>query len=264
MYNGDETILEKKTIKDIKKLLDQNQLTEEELIALKKDKRKGVQSLIRSYEKKQAAYKEQKLHFETLLAFDAGYKSNIFQKVVGVDEAGRGPLAGPVVAAAVILPRRFSLIGLNDSKQLSEKQRETFYEHIIKEAESYAITVVDNHVIDQVNIYQATKKAMIDALLQIDGTPDVALIDAMEINNFPYPTHAIVKGDETSVSIAAASVLAKVTRDRLMNDIGAKYPAYQFHSNKGYGTKEHIEAIEEHGITPYHRRSFAPISKMSI
>lgn len=255
--------MEKRTIKELRQLLDQNQLTEEEFASLKKDERKGVQSLIRSHERKQAAYKEQKQHFERLLAFDGGYKTNIFQKVVGVDEAGRGPLAGPVVAAAVILPRRFSLIGLNDSKQLTEKQRETFYEYIIKEAESYAIAIVDNHVIDQVNIYQATKKAMIDALRQIDNTPDVALIDAMEINNFTYPTHAIVKGDETSLSIAAASILAKVTRDRIMNEMDAEYPAYQFHSNKGYGTKDHLDAIEENGITPYHRRTFAPISKMS-
>lgn len=251
-----------KTISEIKQILSEQELSEEALLELKKDKRKGVQILIRSYERKQAATLAKQLHFQKLLDFDQSYRTNFRQKIAGVDEAGRGPLAGPVVAAAVILPRRFTLVGLNDSKQLTQQQREAFYDQIIHEAESYAITVVDNRVIDQVNIYQATKKAMTEALIELDVKPDVALIDAMEIHRLPYTTHAIIKGDETSLAIAAASILAKVTRDRIMQEIDEEYPAYQFKSNKGYGTKEHLEAIETNGITPYHRHTFAPINKM--
>lgn len=252
-----------KTIREIRQMLAEEEVTTEMVSQLKKDKRKGVQTLVRSYERKQAVSIAQKQHFQQLLAFDQSYRHNSRQKIAGVDEAGRGPLAGPVVAAAVILPRRFSLVGLNDSKQLSQAQRESFYEQIIREAESYAISIIDNRQIDQLNIYQATKKAMIDALIQLDVQPDLALIDAMKIDRLPYETYAIVKGDETSLSIAAASILAKVTRDKLMCEIDEVYPAYQFKSNKGYGTKEHLDAVELNGITPYHRLTFAPITKMS-
>lgn len=255
-------MMKDKTINEIKQILAEQELTEEALAELKKDKRKGVQMLVRSYERKQAETIAKELQFQRLMDFDQSYRTNFRQKIAGVDEAGRGPLAGPVVAAAVILPRRFTLVGLNDSKQLTEQQRESFYNQIVHEAESYAITVVDNRVIDQVNIYQATKKAMTDTLIALDVKPDVSLIDAMEIHRMPYPTHAIIKGDETSLAIAAASILAKVTRDRIMQEIDQEYPAYQFKSNKGYGTKEHLEAIENYGITPYHRHTFAPINKM--
>jgi len=250
------------TIKEIKDRLEQARLTEDELAELKTDDRKGVKRLIATYERKRQAIEKKRAHFKQLQTFDANYRTHLTSKIAGVDEAGRGPLAGPVVAAAVILPRRFQLIGLNDSKQLSEEERLTFYDYIKEHAESYYISVIDNYEIDQLNIYQATKKAMIESLAHLNKKPDLALIDAMDIHNFPYETHSIIKGDETSLSIAAASILAKVTRDQLMDEIDQAYPQYGFASNKGYGTKEHLEAIEAYGITPYHRRTFAPINKM--
>lgn len=250
------------TIKEIKEKLESEQISQDELLSLKDDERKGVKRLLKAYERKQDVNKKRSEHFLKLQTFDSQYRTHLTTKIAGVDEAGRGPLAGPVVAAAVVLPRRFQLIGLNDSKQLTEKERLAFYDYIIEHAESYYISVVDSREIDSLNIYQATKKAMIDSLVNLDKQPDLALIDAMEIHNFPFETHSIVKGDETSLSIAAASILAKVTRDRIMDEIDEQYPNYGFKKNKGYGTKEHLEALEKYGITPYHRKTFAPINKL--
>lgn len=200
---------------------------------------------------------EMKLYEEVLYGRGIHY-------IAGVDEVGRGPLAGPVVAAAVILPRDFQIVGIDDSKKLSEKKRE-FFEKIIKaEAVAYGVGMVSNNRIDQVNILEATKEAMLIALEEAaqmlekrkGAIIEHVLFDAIKIDKVSIPQTSIIKGDTKSVSIAAASILAKVTRDRMMIDIANTYPQYAFERNKGYGTKVHYEGIHTHGICPIHRRSF--------
>ena len=188
-------------------------------------------------------------------------------RVAGVDEAGRGPLAGPVVAAAAILPSRWAetglpagLIGLNDSKQLTAAQREKFFSFLTACAEiEFAIAAVDAGVIDEINILQATHRAMNDALAQLIPQPQHALVDGLPVKTMRVPQTAIVKGDARSYSIAAASVLAKVTRDRLMREYHAQFPEYGFAEHKGYGTAQHMAAIAQLGACPIHRKSFAPM-----
>lgn len=188
-------------------------------------------------------------------------------RVAGVDEAGRGPLAGPVVAAAAILPPHWAdpglpaeLAGLNDSKQLTETQRETYFEFLAHCGEiEFAIAQVNAAVIDEINILQATHRAMNDALAQLKPLPPHALVDGRPVKILCVPQTAIVKGDARSYSIAAASVLAKVTRDRLMLEYHAQFPEYGFAGHKGYGTAKHLAAIEKHGPCPIHRKSFAPL-----
>lgn len=190
-------------------------------------------------------------HFEHI-CYDEG-----FQTVCGIDEAGRGPLAGPVCAAAVILPRNLEIEGLNDSKKLSEKRREALYEIITREAVAYGIAFVDEKEIDEINILQATFLAMRRAAERLAIRPDIALVDGNrepELGGIPVKT--IVKGDSLSANIAAASILAKVTRDRFMAEQDAIYPQYGFAIHKGYGTKAHYAALREHGPCPIHRRTF--------
>ena len=178
--------------------------------------------------------------------------------ICGVDEAGRGPLAGPVVAAAVILPDDETFIYLNDSKKVTEKRREALYEQIVSKAVSYGIGIVSHDIIDEINILQATYRAMREAVANMTVRPAVCLVDAVTIPGLGEDIEQvpIIKGDAKSVSIAAASVLAKVTRDRIMVELGTKYPQYGFEKHKGYGTKAHIEAIREFGPCPEHRRTF--------
>ena len=176
----------------------------------------------------------------------------------GVDEVGRGPLVGPVVTACVVLPLNFKLDGLTDSKKLSENKREFFYDAIMKSAISVGIGIIDNKKIYEVNIYEATKLAMKEAINNCKIKPEHVLIDAMKLD-IPIPTTSIVKGDLLSISISAASVIAKVTRDRMMYELDKKYPMYNFKNNKGYPTKDHIEAIKKHGIIKEHRKSFGPV-----
>ncbi len=188
-------------------------------------------------------------------------------RVAGVDEAGRGPLAGPVVAAAAILPPRWAeaglpaeLAGLNDSKQLTETQREKFFEFLTACAEiEFGIAEVSAAVIDEINILQATHRAMNDALAKLNPLPPHALVDGRPVKTLRVPQTAIVKGDARSYSIAAASVLAKVTRDRLMLKFHAQFPEYGFAGHKGYGTAKHLAAIEKFGACPIHRKTFAPL-----
>jgi len=190
-------------------------------------------------------------------------------RVAGVDEAGRGPLAGPVVAAAAILPSRWAdaglpaeLAGLNDSKQLTETQREKYFEFLTHCAEiEFGIALVDAGVIDEINILQATHRAMNAALAKLNPLPPHALVDGRPVKTLRVPQTAIVKGDARSYSIAAASVLAKVTRDRLMLEYGAQFPAYGFAEHKGYGTAKHLAAIAKHGACPIHRLTFAPLKQ---
>ena len=192
--------------------------------------------------------------------YEKKYYSLEYNLIAGVDEVGRGPLVGPVVAACVILPKDYELPGLTDSKKLSEKKREEFYDIIMKDAVSVGVGVVDNNTIDEINIYNATKKAMISAIENLSCTPDIVLTDAMKLD-IDIPVVPIVKGDLKSITISAASVIAKVTRDRMMYELDEKYPFYNFKNNKGYPTKDHILAIEKNGILKEHRKSYAPIKK---
>ena len=191
------------------------------------------------------------------------YENELYDKglkyIGGVDEVGRGPLIGSVVAACVILPRDFKLDGLTDSKKLSEKKRDEFYNIIKEKAIAIGIGIVDEKKIDEINIYEATKVAMKDAIKNTNIKLDHVLIDAMPLD-IDVETTSIIKGDSKSISIAAASVIAKVTRDRMMYELDKLYPMYDLASNKGYGTKKHIAAIKEYGITKYHRLSFKPVS----
>ncbi|KGP73974.1 ribonuclease HII [Pontibacillus yanchengensis] len=249
------------TIAQIKELIYNGKFTEDQYIAFKNDSRKGVQKLVEQYEKKQEHKLKLQRQYEEMQAFENHYLQEGKQFIAGVDEAGRGPLAGPVVAAAVILPSDFYLEGLNDSKQLTGSNRALFFDTIKKEAISYGIGVIPSEKIDEINIHEATKLAMHKALNQLDPNPDHVLIDAVELPDIRISYDALIKGDARSISIAAASVLAKVTRDRYMETLHNAFPAYQFESNMGYGTKKHMQAIREHGITQYHRRSFSPVRK---
>jgi len=251
--------MQNKTISQIKQQMEKKSLGKEEVLALKMDHRKGVQRLVKSYERKKLKERKLEEQFKNMCHYENMGYANGCQYIAGTDEAGRGPLAGPVVAAAVILPSTWKLSGLNDSKQLDEKVREAYFSIIKRDAISYGVSVVSNEQIDNLNIHDAVKLAMRDAVSQLRPGPDHVLIDAVHLTDLPCTSQSIVKGDEKSISIAAASILAKVTRDRLMQQIHDEYPVYNFKSNKGYGTKHHMQSIKEHGITPYHRKSFAPV-----
>ena len=182
--------------------------------------------------------------------------------VAGVDEVGRGPLIGPVVTACVILPKDFKLEGLTDSKKLTEKKREDFYPYIMEHALSVSVGIKNEKVIDEVNIYEATKLAMYEAIEKSKVKPQHVLIDAMKLENLDIPSTSIIKGDAKSITIAAASVIAKVTRDHMMIELDKQYPMYGFKDHKGYPTKKHIEAIMEYGLIDGYRKTFKPISEI--
>ena len=184
---------------------------------------------------------------------------NGYNLIGGIDEVGRGPLVGPVVASCVILPKDFELEGLTDSKKLSERKREQFYSVIMEKAISVGIGVIDENKIDEVNIYEATKLAMYQAIENCKIKPDYILIDAMKLDKLSVPSESIIKGDLKSISISAASVIAKVTRDRMMYELDKEYPMYNFAKNKGYPTKAHVEAIKKYGILKQHRKTFKPV-----
>ena len=188
------------------------------------------------------------------------YKQGI-NYIAGIDEVGRGPLIGPVVTAAVILPKDFYDERINDSKKLTEKKRELLYEVIMENAISVGIGMSSNEVIDEINILEATKKAMLEAINNLSITPEHLLIDAVKLDT-KIPQTPIIKGDAKSLSIAAASIIAKVTRDRMLIEMDKKYPEYDFKHNKGYGTKKHIEAIYKYGVLKEHRKSFEPIKSI--
>lgn len=183
-----------------------------------------------------------------------------YRRIAGVDEAGRGPLAGPVVAAAVILPVRCRLIGVDDSKQLSASERDRLYAAIMDRAVCVGVGSSTAEEIDRINILEATKLAMRRALAELSPAPDYVLIDAVSLTGLAMPVRPIIKGDALSLSIAAASIVAKVTRDRLMAQFHTAYPQYNFLSHKGYGTEEHLVRLAEYGPSPIHRRTFAPVS----
>ena len=193
------------------------------------------------------------------------YEENLYKDgitlIAGVDEVGRGPLIGPVVAAAVILPKGFYHPGIKDSKKLSEKKREELYKVITENALSIGVGTVSEEVIDEINIYEATKTAMKEAINSLTIPPEHVLIDAMKLD-LKMPSTSIIKGDALSESIAAASIIAKVTRDHLLMKMDEEYPMYDLKNNKGYGTKKHLEALEKYGACKYHRKSYSPVTKV--
>ncbi len=192
--------------------------------------------------------------------YERELRENGIKFIAGVDEVGRGPLVGPVVAACCVLPEEFNLDGLTDSKKLSEKKRDFYFEEVKRQALGYGIGIIDEKKIDEVNIYEATKLAMKEAINECMKSCKIehVLIDAMPLE-LDVPTTSIIKGDLKSITISAASVLAKVTRDRMLDELHEKYPMYDFKKNKGYPTKKHLEAIEEYGIIDEHRRSYGPV-----
>jgi ribonuclease HII len=228
------------------------------ILEIQKDDRKGVQVLLSKWKRKKELEKQLEDKFNHMNQYERKYRKQGFKAIAGIDEVGRGPLAGPVVAAAIILPEDFFLPGIDDSKKLTEKKREEYNKIIRSEAISFSISMIHAQEIDEINIYEATKKAMKSAIVNLHIQPDFLLIDAMKLET-PYASDSIIKGDAKSVSIAAASIVAKVERDQLMKELSSSFPQYSFQHNMGYGTKEHIQAIQEFGITPYHRKSFAPI-----
>ena len=226
-----------------------------------RDNRTSVQNLAKRYSNKLDKYLKEEERIAGMWQYEKQAKAQGYKFVAGTDEVGRGPLAGPVVAAAVILPENIDLPSINDSKKLNEKQRETLMEKIKKEAISWAIMEVDERMIDEVNILEASRIAMQQAVLALPKQADFVLVDGLDNPQITLPSQAIVKGDSKSISIAAASIIAKVYRDRLMKIYDKAYPGYGFASNKGYPTEEHIKAIETLGPTPIHRMSFAPLRK---
>ncbi|MFD1348734.1 ribonuclease HII [Oceanobacillus caeni] len=251
--------MKKQPISKLQSLFRQGLITEELVSELRLDERKGVQNLIKGYEKQKRKEMELEVKYNEMCQIENRARLLGKQYIAGVDEAGRGPLAGPVVAAAVILPLDFKLLGLNDSKQLNEVTREKYYKIIIEKAISYGVGIVDNRKIDEINIFEATKLAMTEAIKNLHVSPDHVLIDAVNLKNLTYTYESIIKGDAKSVSIAAASIIAKVTRDRIMKEIHREYPEYDFASNMGYGTKIHMEKLKEFGATPFHRYTFGPV-----
>ncbi|MFX3624637.1 MAG: ribonuclease HII [Ectobacillus sp.] len=254
--------MKKWTIREIQLILAEIETEQDErFIELLKDERKGVQKLISGWCSKKELERREREHFQHMSLYETALYSKGIKYIAGIDEVGRGPLAGPVVAAAVILPEDFYLPGINDSKKLSEAKREQYFTFIQKHALAVGIGIIEAEEIDAINIYQATKKAMLTAIAALPLKPEHLLIDALELPLSIEQT-SIVKGDANSISIAAASIVAKVTRDRMMKELGKKHPGYGFEKHMGYGTKEHIAAIRRQGVLQEHRKSFAPIKDM--
>ncbi len=218
------------------------------------DQRSGVRQLAENAGKKLAALEKEKERIEALRSYEKKYGE--YELICGIDEAGRGPLAGPVVAGAVILPKDCRILYINDSKKLTEKKREELYDIIVEKAVSYGVGYASPERIDEINILQATYEAMREAVAKLTFKPDLLLNDAVTIPGLEIRQVPIIKGDAKSITIGAASILAKVTRDRLMTEYDKVFPEYGFGGNKGYGSAAHIEALKKYGPTPIHRRSF--------
>lgn len=250
------------TIKEIKEQLANIQRLDDPLLAeLEQDSRSGVIQAIAKQKREIQKRIDEDERLEGMLAYEKECYARGMELIAGVDEVGRGPLAGPVVAAAVILPKGCKISGLNDSKKIPKSKHKEIYEAVLQNAIAIGIGVKDNHVIDQVNIYEATKLAMMEAIGQLDPQPQHLLIDAMKLD-LPISQTSIIKGDANSLSIAAASIVAKVTRDQMMEEFDREYPGYDFAQNAGYGTAKHLAGLDKLGVTPIHRRSFEPIKSM--
>lgn len=243
-------------ISDIKKELESVNIEQIDAVLEKYrlDTRAGVVKLIEKYEKEKLKLQEEKQRTENMKLYENKYKE--FSYICGIDEVGRGPLAGPVVACAVILPKDCNILYINDSKQLSEKKREELYDQIMEQAIAVGVGSIPPARIDEINILQATYEAMRQAIGNLSVKPDLLLNDAVTIPEVNMRQVPIIKGDAKSISIAAASIIAKVTRDRLMGAYDKVFPQYGFASNKGYGSKDHIEALTKIGPSPIHRATF--------
>lgn len=246
-----------KNIKNIKKEFEEIDIENiYELIEnYKQDNRKGVINIINSYRKKIDLYEKEIIRTENMKIYEKQAFSKGKTLIAGIDEVGRGPFAGPVVTACVILPKDFNVLGINDSKKLSEQKRKELFYKIQENAIEISINMEDNNVIDDMNILEATKKSMLKNISYLKNKPDFLILDAIHLNtNIDYIS--MPKADEKSLSVAAASIIAKVTRDEYMEKMHNIYPQYKFNENKGYGTKDHINAIKKYGICDIHRKSF--------
>lgn len=250
------------TIKEVTALLAQVDNLDSPVWAdLAQDDRTGIQAAIKKRQKELEKEAAEDARLEAMLCYEQALYENGVELIAGIDEVGRGPLAGPVVAAAVILPKGCKIRYLNDSKKIPKSKHEAIYNEIIEHAVAVGVGVKDAAVIDQVNIYEATKLAMLEALGQLSQEPEHLLIDAMKLDT-SIPQTSIIKGDANSLSIAAASIVAKVTRDKMMADYDKEFSGYGFAKNAGYGTSEHLEGLNKLGITPIHRKTFEPIKSM--
>ena len=250
------------TIKEIKEQLASIQRLDDPLLTeLEQDSRSGVIQAIAKRKREIQKRLDEDERLEGMLAYEKECYARGMELIAGVDEVGRGPLAGPVVAAAVILPKACKIPGLNDSKKIPKSKHKEIYEAVLQNAIAIGIGAKDNQVIDQVNIYEATKLAMMEAIGQLEPQPQHLLIDAMKLD-LPIPQTSIIKGDANSLSIAAASIVAKVTRDQMMEEFDKEYPGYDFAQNAGYGTANHLAGLDQLGVTPIHRRSFEPVKSM--
>lgn len=248
----------KMTLKQIELCIDGLSLDKalEKLHMLKDECGDKINKVIEKYEKKKLKHEKELNRYFGMCTYEKEAYKKGFSTIAGIDEAGRGPLAGPVVAAAVILPKDIFIEGVNDSKKLSEKQREKLFDVIMEKALDVGVGIVDEKQIDEINILNSAKRAMGLAVESLKITPDFLLIDAERLDNIKIAQNSIIKGDAKSVTIAAASIIAKVTRDRILEEMDLKYPGYGFSKHKGYGTKEHIDSIKKNGICPIHRVSF--------
>ena len=250
------------TIKEIKEQLASIQRLDDPLLTeLEQDSRSGVIQAIAKRKREIQKRLDEDERLEGMLAYEKECYARGLELIAGVDEVGRGPLAGPVVAAAVILPKACKIPGLNDSKKIPKSKHKEIYEAVLQNAIAIGIGAKDNQVIDQVNIYEATKLAMMEAIGQLEPQPQHLLIDAMKLD-LPISQTSIIKGDANSLSIAAASIVAKVTRDQMMEEFDKEYPGYDFAKNAGYGTAKHLAGLVQLGVTPIHRRSFEPVKSM--
>ena len=248
--------MEKLSTGEIKRILQETgeEALEAFIVRFSADERTQVQKMVEQARKRLDALKQERQRMYQLMAYERQYQN--YEYICGVDEAGRGPLVGPVVAGAVILPKNCDILYINDSKKLSEKKREELYEVIKEKAVAWSVGIVSEKRIDEINILQATYEAMRHAIGKLKPQPNLLLNDAVQIPGIQITQVPIIKGDAKSASIGAASIMAKVTRDRLLEEYDKLYPEYHFASNKGYGTKDHIEALKKYGPTPIHRMSF--------
>lgn len=249
------------TTKEIKKLLE-SEVPLDYILWGQQDKRSSVRKMMDAYVKKQQKVLLERQRLEKMFEYEKSFYEEGKFLVAGVDEVGRGPIAGPVTVAAVILPPMCIIPGLNDSKKISEEKREALFDIIMEQAVSVSCISYPREVIDELNIYQATKKAMYEAINTLDTPAEAVLVDAVKLPNLKVPVQDIIKGDSKSASIAAASIIAKVTRDRYMIELENEYPGYGFAKHKGYCTAFHKEALFNLGVTPEHRRSFEPVTSL--
>jgi ribonuclease HII len=253
-------MIKEMSVKQIKEYINKNNVLDKEIIDdMSEDNRKGVKDLLYSYNKKLIYIQNEKERIHKLLKYEKILNKKKFKFVAGLDEAGRGPLAGPVFAGAVIFPENCEIIGVRDSKKLNKKRREELFLEIKKKALSWGVGYSTAAMIDKYNILEATKIAMVQALYSMKIKPDYLLVDALNISLISLPQDFMIKGEDKSLSIAAASIIAKVSRDKYIEKIAKKYPEYLFEKHKGYPTKEHYELLRQYGPCPEHRLSFAGV-----